>query len=78
MAERNTKHESLEHLFVKKLIRTISWGIVLLLTVAIFLLGANQNIKEAIDFSFKNVVGELYYFASSHEVKQDVKVMYKL
>jgi len=73
MAERNEVQESLGYLFVKELVRATSWGTVFLLIAIVFFLGAKQNIKEAIDFSFKRAVGEVYYFASSPEVKQDIK-----
>ena len=45
----------------------------LLFVVLVLALGARQNIKEAIDFSFKRAVGEVYLFASNPEVKQDMK-----
>ena len=44
-----------------------------MLVVTVLLLGARQNIKKAIDFSFKSTVGEIYYFASSPQMKQDLK-----
>lgn len=73
MAQRTSNQESLGRVFVRELVRATSWGTVFLLVVVIFLLGAKQNIKEAIDFSFKRAVGEVHYFVSNPEVKQDIK-----
>jgi len=73
MAEQNEGRESLGRLSVRELVRATSWGTVFLLVAVIFLLGAKQNIKEALDFSFKRAVGEVYYFVSNPEVKQDIK-----
>lgn len=73
MAKENGGQESLGRLFVKELVRAISWGIVFLLVVVVFFIGAKQNIKEAIDFSFKRAVGEVYFLVSNPEVKQDIK-----
>ena len=37
------------------------------------LVGAKQNIKEAIDFSFKRAVREVYFLTNNPTVKQDIK-----
>jgi len=65
--------KNLGSLFVKELVRATSWGTVFLFAVLVLALGARQNIKEAIDFSFKRAGGEIFYLARSPEVKQDVK-----
>jgi hypothetical protein len=56
-AERNSEKESLGRLFVRELVSATSWGIVFLLVVAIFAIGAKQNIKWTLDFSFKRAAG---------------------
>lgn len=65
--------ESLGRLFVKELVRATSWGTVFLFGAAIFLVGAKQNIKKAIDFSFKRAVGEVHNLVSDPLFKQDFK-----
>jgi hypothetical protein len=57
MADKNESQDSLGLLFVKELVGATSWEIVCLSTVVIFLLGAKQNIKGTLDFSFKRAVG---------------------
>jgi hypothetical protein len=73
MADKNEGQGSLGQLFVREFVKASSWGIVLLISAVIFLLGAKQNIKEAIDFSLKRAVGEVYFSVSNPEVKQDIK-----
>jgi hypothetical protein len=63
----------LRRVFLRELVRATLWGIVFLLVVAVFSVGAKQNIKEAIDFSFRRAVGDVYFFVSSPQVKQDIK-----
>ena len=55
---------------VRELVKATSWGAVFLLAVIILLVGEKQNIKEAIDFSFKRGA---YYIINDPNVKQDIK-----
>jgi hypothetical protein len=72
-----TKEEGAEvglgRVFLKELVRASSWGIMTLVVVTILLIGGKQNIKEAIDFTFKRAIGETLAVVYNPLVKQDVK-----
>jgi len=73
MEETSNGKESLDKIFLVELVKAASWGTIILVVIAVLLLGAKQNIKEAIDFTLKRAVGEVYYFVSNPVVKQDIK-----